>query len=91
MPQVKKIPMRQCLGCKELKAKRELIRVVRNSEGEVSIDLVGKKPGKGAYICRDIECFRKARKAKAFERSLSCSIPSEVFDSMEEELNADGQ
>jgi len=67
MPAVKKIPMRQCLGCKELKPKKELIRVVKNSAGEVSLDLVGKKPGKGAYICKDIECFRKARKSKSFE------------------------
>lgn len=91
MPAVKKIPMRQCLGCKELKPKRELIRVVKNSAGEVSLDLVGKKPGKGAYICKDIECFRKARKSKSFERSLSCSIPAEIFDLMEAELSADGQ
>lgn len=91
MPQVKKVPMRQCLGCKQLRPKKELIRVVRNSEGEVSIDLVGKKPGKGAYICRSVDCFRLARKSKSFERSLSCSIPSEVFDLMEEELGEDGQ
>ncbi len=86
----KKIPMRQCLGCKELKPKKELIRVVKNSEGEVSLDLVGRKPGKGAYICRDIECFKKARKQKAFERSLATQIPAEVFDSMEAELLNDG-
>lgn len=91
MPSVKKIPMRQCLGCKELKSKKELIRVVRNSEGQVSLDLVGKKPGKGAYICKDTECFRKARKSKSFERALSCSIPAEVFDLMEAELSADGK
>lgn len=91
MPAVKKVPMRQCVGCKQLKSKKELVRVVKNSEGEVSIDLVGKKPGKGAYICHDIECFKTARKAKSFERSLSCSIPAEVFDAMEAELKADGQ
>ncbi len=91
MPAVKKVPMRQCLGCKQLKPKRELIRVVKNSEGEVSIDLVGKKPGKGAYVCRSIDCFKAARKSKSFEKSLSCAIPSDVFDSMEAELNADGQ
>ncbi len=91
MPAVKKVPMRQCLGCKQLKPKKELIRVVKNSEGEVSIDLVGKKAGKGAYICRSVDCFRLARKSKGFERSLSCSIPSEVFDLMEKELGADGQ
>ncbi len=91
MPAVRKVPMRQCVGCKQLKPKKELVRVVKNSEGEISIDLVGKKPGKGAYVCRDIECFRAARKAKSFERSLSCSIPAEIFDSMEAELKEDGQ
>lgn len=85
----KKIPMRQCLGCKELKPKKELIRVVKNSEGEVSLDLTGKKPGKGAYICKDVECFKKARKQKSFERSLAIQIPAEVFDKMEAELNND--
>ncbi|MBE6783658.1 MAG: YlxR family protein [Ruminococcaceae bacterium] len=91
MPVTKKVPMRQCVGCKQLKAKKELVRVVKNSEGEISIDLTGKKNGKGAYVCHDIECFKLARKAKSFERSLSCSIPSEIFDAMEAELNADGQ
>ena len=91
MPAVRKVPMRQCVGCKQLKPKKELVRVVKNSEGEISIDLVGKKPGKGAYVCRDIECFKAARKAKSFERSLSCSIPAEIFDSMEAELKEDGQ
>ncbi len=87
----RKIPMRQCLGCKELKPKKELIRVVKNSEGEVSLDLVGRKPGKGAYICRDVECFKKARKQKSFERSLGVAIPTDVFDMMEAELQNDGQ
>lgn len=91
MPTVKKVPMRQCVGCKQLKSKKELVRVVKNSEGEISIDLTGKKNGKGAYVCRDIECFKAARKAKSFERSLSCSIPAEIFDAMEAELKADGQ
>ncbi len=86
----KKIPMRQCLGCKELKPKKELIRVVKNSDGEVSLDLTGKKPGKGAYVCRDVECFKKARKQKSFERSLATQIPAEVFDTMEAELENDG-
>lgn len=91
MPAVRKVPMRQCVGCKQLKPKKELVRVVKNSEGEISIDLVGKKPGKGAYVCRNTECFKAARKAKSFERSLSCSIPAEIFDSMEAELKEDGQ
>lgn len=91
MPTVRKVPMRQCVGCKQLKPKKELVRVVKNSEGEISIDLVGKKPGKGAYVCKNSECFKAARKSKSFERSLSCNIPEEVFNAMEAELKADGE
>lgn len=82
----KKIPMRMCLGCNEMKPKRELIRVVRSAEGGISLDLTGKKSGRGAYICRDAECFRMARKAKRFERSFSCAISEELYDGMEREL-----
>ena len=90
MANVKKVPMRKCVGCKEMKSKKELVRVVKNSDGEVSLDLVGKAPGKGAYVCRNSECFRNARKSKGFERALSCMIPQDVFDRMEEELKKDG-
>ncbi|MGI6031749.1 MAG: RNase P modulator RnpM [Eubacteriales bacterium] len=86
----KKIPMRRCLGCMESKPKKELIRVVRSSEGELSIDFTGKKNGRGAYICRSAECFRKAVKAKRFERAFSCAIPEEIVESLEKELT-DGQ
>ena len=86
----KKVPMRQCLGCREMKPKKELVRVVRSPEGEVSLDLTGKKPGRGAYVCRNPECLAKARKAKRFERAFSCAIPDGVFDKMEEELRNDG-
>lgn len=82
----KKIPMRMCLGCNEMKPKRELIRVVKNNEGEVSLDLTGKKSGRGAYICKDIECFKKARKARRFEKNFSCQISDEIYESMEGEL-----
>lgn len=82
----KKIPMRMCLGCSEMKPKRELIRVVKSAEGEISLDLTGKKSGRGAYICRNAECFRMARKAKRFERSFSCAISDELYDGMEREL-----
>lgn len=82
----KKIPMRMCLGCSEMKPKREMIRVVRSAEGEISLDLTGKKSGRGAYICRSAECFSKARKAKRFEKSLSCRISDELYDGMEREL-----
>lgn len=84
---VKKIPMRMCLGCGEMKPKKELIRVVRDKEGTVSLDLTGRAAGRGAYLCRDIECFRKARKAKRFEKSFECRIDDTVYDSMEAELD----
>ena len=86
MAAVKKIPMRMCLGCGEMKPKKELIRAVKSPEGEISIDLTGKKNGRGAYICRSAECFRKARKARRFEKSFSCKISDEVYDNMEKEL-----
>lgn len=82
----KKIPMRMCLGCNEMKPKRELVRIVKSKEGEISLDLTGRKSGRGAYICRDIECLKKARKARRFEKSFSCKIEDEVYDSMEVEL-----
>lgn len=86
----KKTPMRRCLGCMEMKPKMELVRVVKNKEGEVSLDLRGKAPGRGAYICKDAECFAKARKAKRFEREFSMQIPDTVYDQMEAELKKDG-
>ncbi len=86
-PQVKKIPMRQCMGCSEHKPKRELLRVVLSPDGEVSLDFTGKKSGRGAYICHDIKCLQKAKKSKRLERSLDCSIPDEVYLKLEEELS----
>ena len=96
----RKIPMRKCTGCGEMKPKMELIRVVKapdildeNGEvlekGEVSLDLTSKKSGRGAYICRSLECFQAARKARRFERAFSTQIPCEVYDSMEKELTQD--
>lgn len=82
----KKIPMRMCLGCDEMKPKREMIRVVKSKEGEISLDLTGRKSGRGAYICRNVDCFKKARKSRRFEKSFSCMISSEVYDGMEAEL-----
>lgn len=87
MAGIKKIPMRMCLGCGEMKPKKELIRAVKSPEGEVSLDLTGKKSGRGAYICRDINCLKLARKAKRFEKSFECRISDEVYDTMERELN----
>ena len=71
----KKIPMRQCLGCREMKPKKELIRVVRSPEGEISLDFRGKKPGRGCYLCPDAACFARAKKSRAIERALSAGIP----------------
>ncbi len=86
MMKTKKIPMRMCLGCGEMKPKRELIRVVKSKEGDISLDLTGKKSGRGAYICKNVECFEKARKARKFERSFSCMISEDIYNSMEGEL-----
>lgn len=82
----RKIPMRMCLGCGEMKPKRELIRVVRSPEGEVSIDKTGKKSGRGAYVCDDIECLKKARKAKRIEKAFSCQISDEIYETMEKDI-----
>ena len=79
----KKIPMRQCLGCREMKPKRELIRVVRSPQGEISLDFHGKKPGRGAYLCPNQDCLKRARKSKALERAFSLPIPDDVYASLE--------
>ena len=84
----RKIPVRQCLGCNEHKPKAELIRIVRSPEGEVSLDLTGKKSGRGAYICRDLKCLRKVRKSGRVAHNLECEISPEVYDKMEAELTA---
>ena len=82
----KKIPLRQCVGCREMKPKKELIRVVKSPEGEVSLDFKGKKPGRGAYVCPRAACLAKARKAKRIERALEVAIPPEVYDAMQAEI-----
>ena len=86
--QTRKIPMRMCTGCGQMKPKRELVRVVKNQEGEISLDLTGKKAVRGAYVCQDIECLKKARKARRLEKAFSCRIPDEVYDRMEEALQS---
>ena len=88
----RKIPLRKCTGCQEMKNKKDLIRVVRSPEGEISLDFKGKKPGRGAYVCPDAGCLAKARKSRALERAFETAIPPEVYDSMEAELRgADGE
>ena len=84
----KKIPMRQCLGCREMKPKRELIRVVRSPEGNISLDFKGKASGRGAYVCPDAQCLKKAIKAKALERAFSTQIPAEIYEALEKEMEA---
>ena len=83
---VKRQPIRRCIGCGEHFLKKELIRVVRIPEGEIVLDSTGKKSGRGAYICKSLSCFKKARKAKRLETSLDCEIPSDVYDRLQEEL-----
>jgi hypothetical protein len=80
-----------CTGCGEMKPKKELVRVVRSPEGEVSLDLTGRKPGRGAYVCRSVECLRRARKARRFEKAFSCQIPEEVYARMEKEMKQDAE
>ena len=84
----KKIPMRQCLGCREMKPKKELIRVVRSPEGNISLDFMGKANGRGAYLCPDRECLKKAIRSRALERAFSQPVPEEVYDRLREELEA---
>ena len=84
--QAKKIPLRMCSGCGQHFPKKDLVRVVRSPQGELSVDLTGKKSGRGAYLCQDVECLRKARKARRLERALSCQIPDEVYQRLEEEI-----
>ncbi|MGN0464001.1 MAG: RNase P modulator RnpM [Acutalibacteraceae bacterium] len=94
----KKIPQRKCMGCGEMFNKNELVRVVKSrikdadgEQYEISLDLTGKKSGRGAYVCKKSECLQKARKARRLERSLDCTIPDEVYDRMEQELRNDEQ
>ncbi len=84
----KKIPMRQCVGCREMKNKREMIRVVRSPEREISLDFRGKKPGRGAYVCPNRDCLAKAIKSKALSRALDVAIPQEVYAALEAQMEA---
>ena len=84
--QTKKVPMRKCTGCGMQKPKRELIRVVLNKEGEISLDATGKKPGRGAYLCPNPECLKKAKKNRGLERGLSTRIDPEIYEKLEQEI-----
>lgn len=87
MGQVRKVPMRKCIGCQEMKNKKEMMRVLRTTEENVVLDTTGKKNGRGAYICFSRECFEKAVKSKALERSLKMSIPQEIYESLKKEID----
>ena len=84
----KKIPQRQCMGCRERKPKREMLRVVRGTDGAVSLDFSGKVNGRGAYVCPDAECLKKAQKSRALERCLETPVPQDVYDRMIREMEA---
>ena len=84
----KKIPLRQCVGCGEMKSKKEMLRILKTTENEFVLDKTGKKNGRGAYLCNSRECLLKARKSKGLERSFKMSIPNEVYDNLEKEFDA---
>ena len=86
--QKKKIPMRQCVGCREMKPKRELLRAVRSPEGEIALDFRGKNPGRGAYVCPDTACLARAKKTRALERAFGIPVPDEVYDQLAQQLEA---
>ena len=83
---VKKIPLRQCIGCGEMKSKKELISVIKTAEGEILLDATGRKNGRGAYLCPSMECFKKAVKGRGLERSFKMAIPREVYETLEKEM-----
>ena len=87
----RKIPMRMCVGCREMKPKATLLRVVKPQEGEAHIDRTGKSPGRGAYVCDSLDCLKKARKTRALERALECTIAAEVFDALEAQIGPEAQ
>jgi predicted RNA-binding protein YlxR (DUF448 family) len=86
----RKVPLRRCVGCREMKDKRELLRIVRNNVGEIFIDSTGKKNGRGAYICKSIDCFNIARKTRSLSHEFSCEIPEEVYDEITKLLEGYG-
>lgn len=86
MLKTKKVPLRMCAGCSQRKPKKELVRIVRSPEGDISLDATGKKSGRGVYVCPDPQCLKMARKTRKPERSLECQIPPEIYDRLEAEL-----
>ena len=84
--QQRKIPLRKCTGCGEMKPKRELVRVVRSPEGEINLDTTGKMAGRGAYVCPNAQCLQKARKARRLEKAFECAVPAEIYERLETEI-----
>ena len=87
----KKIPLRQCIGCGEMKSKKEMIRVIKTAEDQILLDATGRKNGRGAYLCPSMECLRKATKGKGLERSFKMAIPKEVYEALEKEMEEIGR
>ena len=85
---MKKVPLRQCIGCQEMKSKKEMIRVIKTAEDEIMLDATGRKNGRGAYLCPSMECLKKAVKGKGLERSFKQAIPADVYESLEKEMEA---
>ena len=85
---MKKIPMRKCIGCGEMKSKKEMMRVIKTAEDDICLDVTGKKNGRGAYLCISKECLQKARKNKGLERSFKMSIPEEIYNTLDKEFEA---
>jgi len=88
---IKKVPLRQCIGCQEMKSKKEMIRVIKTAEDEIMLDATGRKNGRGAYLCPSMECLRKAVKSKGVERSFKMAIPKEVYETLEKEMEELGK
>lgn len=88
MQKVKKIPQRQCVGCRTMKDKKSLLRLVKTPEGDILLDATGKKSGRGAYVCPDSECLKKARKSRALERALETAIPDAVYEALVQQMEA---
>ena len=85
---IKKVPQRQCIGCGQMKGKKEMMRVIKTAEGDICLDITGKKNGRGAYLCMQKECLQKARKNKGLERSFKMSIPEEIYNTLDKEFEA---
>ena len=88
---IKKVPLRQCIGCPAMKSKKEMIRVIKTAEDEIMLDATGRKNGRGAYLCPSMECFKKAVKSKGLERSFKMAIPKEVYETLEKEMEELGK